>query len=131
MSISQEDMGDKNSVWQIVADILMKYGSLKVFPPATHEGQCTEPYIVLKEDGAAVIPGYSSMYRYFRIMIYVPRSQYSKLDGYEAEVRRVIEEKIFPLLLPTGSQESDYYDANYKAHMRAILYRNVFRNKLV
>lgn len=131
MSISQEDMGDKNSVWQIVADILMKYGSLKVFPPAMHKGEALEPYIVLKEDGAAVVPGYSSMYRYFRIMIYVPRNEYSKLDAYEAEVKNIMREKVFPLLLPTGSQESDYYDDNYNAHMRALLYRNVFREKHV
>lgn len=133
MSISQEDMGEKNSVWQIVADILMKYGSLKVYPPATHKGKATDnkAWIVLKEDGAATVPGYSSMYRYFRIMIYAPRNEYSKLDEYEAEVREIIEQHIFPLLLPTGSQESDYYDDNYDAHMRALLYRNVFRNKLV
>lgn len=129
MSISQEDMGEKNSVWQIVADILMKYGSLKVYPPAVHKGIVEEPYIVLKEDGAAVVPGYSSMYRYFRIMIYVPRDQYSLLDQYEADLKEILREKIFPLLLPTGSQESDYYDDNYNGYMRALLYRNVFREK--
>lgn len=129
MSISQEDIGEKNSVWQIVADILMKYGSLKVYPPAVHKGVVEEPYIVLKEDGAAVVPGYSSMYRYFRIMIYVPRNQYSLLDQYETELKEILREKIFPLLLPTGSQESDYYDDNYNGYMRALLYRNVFREK--
>ena len=129
MSISQEDIGEKNSVWQIVADILMKYGSLKVYPPAVHKGTVEEPYIVLKEDGAAVVPGYSSMYRYFRIMIYVPRNQYSLLDQYEADLKEILREKIFPLLLPTGSQESDYYDDNYNGYMRALLYRNVFREK--
>ena len=131
MSVKQEDIGEKTSVWQIVADILMKYGSLPVFPPATHKGKCTEPYIVLKEDGAAVVLGCSSMYRYFRIMIYVPRNEYSKLDAYEAEVRQIMQENVFPLLLPRGSQESDYYDDNYDAHLRQLLYRNVYRDKHV
>lgn len=131
MSIKREDIGDKTSVWQIVADILAKYGSLPVFPPATHKGHCDKPYIVLKEDGASVVAGYSSMYRYFRIMIYVPRNEYSKLDEYEAEVRQVLQENVFPLLLPYGSHESDYYDDNYDAHLRQMLYRNVYRDKHV
>lgn len=129
MSIKQEDIGEKTSVWQIVADILTKYGSLPVFPPATHNGEVTTPYIVLKEDGSAVVPSYSSMYRYFRIMIYVPRNEYSKLDEYEAEVRRILQDNVFPLLLPSGSSESDYYDDNYNGHLRALLYRNVYREK--
>lgn len=129
MPILQEDIGTKDSIWQIVADILVKYGSLPVFPPATHKGACTEPYIVLKEDGATTVPGFSSMYRYFRIMLYVPRTQYSKLDMYEAELKKILRDNIFPLLLPSGLQESDYYDDNYDAHMRTLVYRNVYREK--
>lgn len=131
MAISQEDLGVKDSVWQIVMDILNKYGDLPVYPPATHNGECTEPYIVVKRDGGARIPSYSSQYQYIRIMIYVPRNQYSKLDEYQKRVENLIQEKIFPLLLPTGQIESDYYDDNYNAHMRAMLYRNVRRNKLL
>lgn len=129
MSIIQEDIGNKTSVWQIVADILQKYGSLPVFPPATHKGVCKEPYIVLKEDGAGNVIGCSSMYRYFRIMIYVPRNEYSKLDQYEAEVREVLSDNVFPLLLPFGNHESDYFDDNYDAHLRQMVYRNVYRDK--
>ena len=131
MSISQEDLLEKDSVWQIVADILMKYGNIPVYPPATHNGECQSPYIVIKRDGSAKIPSYSSQYQYFRIMIYVPRNQYSKLDDYQKQVENLINEKIFPLLLPTGQIESDYYDDNYNAHMRALLYRNVRRNNLL
>lgn len=128
MSITQEDLGEKDSVWQIIADILNKYGELPVYPPAIHNGECTSPYIVLKKDGGARVPGYSSQYQYYRVMIYVPRNQYSKLDDYQKQVETIFKEKIFPLLLPTGQIESDYYDDNYNAHMRAILYRNVRRN---
>lgn len=131
MAITKEDIGEKESVWQIVADILKKYGSLDVFPPAMHKGECTTPYIVLAEDGQSNIVGYTAMYRYFRVMIYVPRDEYSKLDAYESEVRKVMQENVFPLLLPVGTAESDYYDANYDAHLRALLYRNVYRDKHV
>lgn len=131
MSISQEDLGEKDSVWQIIMDILNKYSELPVYPPATHNGECIQPYIVVKRDGGARIPSYSSQYQYIRFMIYVPRNQYSKLDEYQKQLENLIQEKIFPLLLPTGQIESDYYDDNYNAHMRAILYRNVRRNKLL
>ncbi len=127
--IKSEDIGVKTSVWQIVADILQKYGELPVFPPATHKGQCTKPYIVLKEDGATNVAGYSSMYQYFRIMLYVPKNKYSQLDYYDKQLVKIIEEHIYPLLLPTGQKESDYYDDNYDAHMRTFLYRNVYRQK--
>lgn len=131
MSISQEDLTGKDDVWQIIVDILNKYGDFPVYPPAMHNGECTEPYLVVKEDGSARVPSYSSQYRYVRIMLYVPRNQYSKLGEYQKRVEKIIEEKIFPLLLPTGQIESDYYDDNYNAHMRAMLYRYVRRNKLL
>lgn len=133
MSISQEDLNitGNDSVWGIVQKLLEKYGSLSVYPPATHDGECSKPYIVLKMDGSAQIPSYSSQYQYMRIMLYVPRNQYSKLDEYQKQIENIIAEKIFPLLIPTGQKESDYYDDNYKAHMRATLYRYVQRNKLL
>lgn len=133
MSISQEDLNitENDSVWDIVATLLEKYGDFPVYPPATHNGECTSPYIVLKRDGSAKVPQNSSQYQYMRVMLYVPRNQYSKLDEYQKQIENVIQEKIFPLLLPTGQIESDYYDDNYNAHMRAMLYRNVRRNKLL
>lgn len=127
--IKSEDIGDKTSVWQIIADILTKYGDLPVYPPATHRGQCREPYIVLKADGATVMPGYSSMQQYYRILLYVPKNEYSKLDEYDKKLVKLIEDYCYPLLLPTGQKASDYYDDNYDAHMRAFLYRNVYRQK--
>lgn len=131
MSISQEDLTGKDDVWQIIMDIFNKYGELPVYPPAIHNGECKEPYLVVKRDGGARVPSYSSQYMYIRFMLYVPRNQYSKLGEYQKQVENLIEEKISPLLLPTGQQESDYYDDNYKAHMRAMVYRYVRRNNLL
>ena len=45
------------------------------------------------------------------------------------ELKKIIEKKLFPLLVPTGQKMTDYYDDNYKAHLRTILYRNSVRNK--
>lgn len=121
---------ESKSVWQIIFDTLNEAG-FEVFSPGQHKGECIKPYIVLSQDGTAAIPGLSSRYRYFRILLYVPQQRYSFLDKFERDVENVIQKKLYPMVKPTGQVESDYFDDNYNAHMRAILYRNVYRDKIV
>lgn len=119
---------ETRSVWKIIFDTLTENG-FNVYPPATHVGECKSPYIVLKQDGGVQINDYSSERVYYRFMLYVPREQYTFLDEYEKQVKKVLDEQLFPMLMPTGQKENDFYDDNYNAHLRAFLYRNNVRNK--
>lgn len=123
-----KDINPEKTVWQIMFETLSNSG-FEVYPPATKVGECKSPYIVLKEDGSSQINNYSSERVYYRILLYVPRNMYSQLTVLESEVRKVLDDELYPLILPTGQSDPDFYDDNYNAHMRAFFYRNNRRNK--
>lgn len=116
------------TVWEHVFRMLKEAG-INVYPPATKKGECTEKYVVMKQDGSAQMGTYSSESVYYHFMLYVPQNKYNELGEYEEEVKGILDTKLYPLLMPTGSDMSDYYDDSVKAHMRSFLYRNVVRNK--
>lgn len=122
------------SIFETICDTLNSDEKLKeekviTYPPATKKGECKEPYVVLKQDGGSKIGSFSSERVYYRFMIYVPRSMYSNLEYYESIVKNVIDTKLYPMLMPTGQKETDYYDDNLNAHLRTFLYSNNVRNK--
>lgn len=116
------------STWR---DIFKELNDSKVdvYPPATKKGECTSPYVVVKQDGSTQAGTFSSEYVYYQFMLYVPHNAYDKLDDYEKEVKGILASKLHPWLMPTGSNMPDYYDDTIKAHMRSFMYRNNVRNK--
>lgn len=119
---------DERTIWERIADALLESG-FEVYPPATKVGECKEKYIVVKTAGSSQINGYSSEAHYYNILLYVPQNEYNELDKFKKEVKEAISTKLFPLLMPTGQEQPDYYDDSYKAHMITIQYRNNVRNK--
>lgn len=121
-------MAQEKTVWEMLFEALKNEG-IKVYPPATKTGECTEPYVVVKESGASEIPGISSQSRYFTVMVYVPKDTYTQLAREKSRTKEVIAEKLYPILFPTGEETPDFYDDTVKAHTTSILYRNSIRNK--
>ena len=119
---------ETRNVWEIISDTLKENG-WDVFPPGTKKGECKSKYIVLKQDGSSQVGSFSSQFDYYMFLLYVPSNEYSKLGTYEKQLKDLLASKLFPLLVPTGQKMTDYYDDNYKAHLRTILYRNSVRNK--
>ena len=121
-------MEEKN-VWQIIFSTLSDNG-IEVYPPATRNGKCTNPYVVLKKGGSNKIFGYSSKRDYYLFMLYVPRTQYSILSDFEAAVKSILDvPPLYPMIMPTGETENDYYDDNLDAHLRMFTYYNNVRVK--
>lgn len=119
---------NEEGIWSTIADALIKAG-IDVYPPATHEGECLKEYVVLKQYGSSQIVHFSSERVYYMIMLYVPRNKYSYLETFERKVKKVLDEDLYPLIMPSGSKDADYYDDNYKAHLRMFMYHNNVRNK--
>lgn len=128
MILEIKDYGE-NTLWEIITNTLIEH-NIDVYPPATAKGECKKPYVVLKQDGATKIPGLSSEKVFYMFMLYVPKEQYTYLSRFEEEVRNALED-IIPMILPVGETNTDYYDDNYNAHMRYMLYRANRRNKYV
>lgn len=120
---------EKKNVWEIVVSELNKNG-INAYPPATKQGQCKEKYVVVKSGGSTRANTYSSRRNIYNIFLYVPKNEYSTLLDFQAEVEEVMaKEPIYPMLMPTGNSENDYYDDNIDAHLRIISYYNNQRVK--
>nr|DAO23411.1 MAG TPA: tail completion protein [Caudoviricetes sp.] len=110
------------SRWQDIFLHLKKEG-FDVYSPGTKVGECTEEYIVVKNDGSSKHPTVSSDNDLYAVMCYVPKESYSRLEPMVQEVKSVMK-GLEPMILPYGSQTPSYYDDSYKAHMISIEYKN-------
>ncbi len=112
----------KESRWQDIYTHLKNSG-FNVYSPSTKVGECSEPYVVVKNDGSSRHESYSTDVDLYAVMCYVPKTRYSFLEVYVSQVKRAMRE-IEPMIRPTGQQTPSYYDDTYKAHMISIGYRN-------
>ena len=101
----------------------LKENGFDVYSIGQHEGICTEPYIVIKENGESEIVGTSLTNDIVELLIYYPIGTYSKLNEYKQStlyamkllkgIRRVIE------AMPT------VIDDDKKAYMTSFTYRKI------
>ena len=110
------------SRWQDIFLHLKKAG-FDVYSPGIKVGECTEEYIVVKNDGSSKHPTLSSDNDLYAVMCYVPKENYSRLEPMVQEVKKAMK-GLEPMILPYGSQTPSYYDDSYKAHMISIEYKN-------
>lgn len=116
------------SIWKTIFKGLEEKG-IDVYPPGTKQGECKNRYVVVKQNGKAQAGSFSSEFVYYLFLLYVPRNQYSEMEEYEEQVKAVLDNELYPMLMPTNSTIPDYYDDEIKAHMRSLVYRNCVRNK--
>lgn len=120
---------ENKNVWERIVSVLNENG-INAYPPATKQGQCKEKYVVVKYAGANQHKTYSTQKNYYEFYLYVPKNNYSILADFEAEVRAVLDKPpLYPMIMPTGSSENDYYDDNIDAHLRSFSYYNYQRVK--
>lgn len=110
------------SRWQDIFLHLQSAG-FDVYPPAIKVGECTEEYIVVKNDGSSRHAGLSTDDDFYAVMCYVPKQAYSSLETLVQRVKGAMKE-LEPMILPYGSQTPSYYDDSVKAHMVSIQYKN-------
>ena len=101
----------------------LKNNGFDVYSIGQHEGICTNPYIVIKENGESEIVGTSLYNDIVELLIYYPIGSYSKIDEYKQSiltkmndlkgVRRVID--------PTPT----IIDDDKKAYMTSFIYRRI------
>ena len=110
------------SVYEKAFDNL-KENNIDVYPPSTHEGECTSPYVVLKDAGASKAMTYSSQYVLYDMMCYVPGNRYTDLQTYVDKCKEAMA-GVYPMLMPTGLETSSFYDDTVKGWMVSVEYRN-------
>ena len=111
-----------NSRWEDISEHIRNKG-YDVYSPGTKVGECTKPYIVVKNDGSSQHTSFSTDNDLYAVMCYVPKMQYSRLEPLVQEIKDIMEE-LKPMILPYGTQTPSYYDDSVKAHMVSIEYKN-------
>lgn len=96
----------------------------EVYFAGQHEGDCTSPYVVIKSAGVAQVYGISSERPLYDILLYVPKNQYTKLEGLRAETKGKLK-KLFPLVSYAGVETESYFDESNKAHMISLQYQGI------
>lgn len=117
----------ENTRWSDIFNCLKNAGFL-VYSPGTKEGECTKPYIVVKDAGASKAPSVSSTVNLYDLLLYIPKNQYSKMEPFIKEAETVMDE-LWPMIRPTHTRTTAFYDDSVKGFMVSLQYQNYVKNK--
>ena len=110
------------SRWQDIYKHLKNEG-FDVYSPGQHQGECTSPYVVVKDMGTTKFGEFSSTKTLYDIMCYVPRDHFSQLEPfvYALETSMI---KMRPMICPAYYKTPSFYDDTVKGHMISVQYIN-------
>lgn len=112
--------------WKDIYNKLKEHG-LDVYSPGQHTGECTSPYVVVKNAGRTGSTEISSSQDLYDLMCYVPKDHYSTLEPLVDQVEAIMDE-LFPMLRPVHFRTASYYDDSVKGHMISTQYVNWKKN---
>lgn len=101
----------------------LKKSGFKVYYPTQHQGECTEPYVVVKDATTTKYLNFSSTITYYDIMCYVPKDAFSTLEPFLEQVKEAMK-GLVPMIKPTYTQTQSFYDDTIKGHMVSVQYKN-------
>lgn len=112
-------------VYDLIFDKLTENG-LKVFAPNTHEGECIEPYVVVKETDTTRYVNYTSSIALYDIMCY--SKNYTDCLKLKQKVKEIMRE-VSPSVKPTFNETAAFFDESVKGYMTSVEYRNYRKNE--
>lgn len=101
----------------------LKDKGFDVYFPAQKLGECTSPYVVVRDATTSQVSGISSTVTYYDILCYVPGHQFSILETFVDSVKDAMR-TLSPMIKPTYSQTQSFYDEKINAHMISVQYKN-------
>ena len=101
----------------------LKSNAIDVYFPGQAVGDVLSPRTVVKCNGSAKVGDVSTTQDLYDVMCYVPQNQYSQVETYKTEVKRIMG-LMKPTIMPTFIETESYYDDTIKGHMVSIMYRN-------
>lgn len=97
---------------------------IEVYSPAQKSGECTSPYVVVKDGGTTKFNNFSSTQTVYDVMCYVPKNKFTELEKFVATVKTIMK-KLEPMIMPMYFETASFYDDSVKAHMISVQYRNM------
>lgn len=114
-------MSDTPEVWKLIFSHLKKSG-FSVYSPGQHQGECTEPYVVVRIGSSLPYNGYTTIQTPYEALCYVPKVKFSTLESYVNSVEDCLKQCNF--LRSLNSRTPSYYDEDVKGHMIATRFVN-------
>lgn len=112
--------------WKDIYNKLKEHG-IDVYSPGRKTGECTSPYVVVKDAGRTGSTEISSSQDLYDLMCYVPKDQYSTLEGFVDNIEEIMDE-LFPMVRPMHFRTASFYDDTVKGHMVSTQYYNWKKN---
>ena len=112
--------------WKNIFDKLKEH-EVDVYSPGRKTGECTSPYVVIKDAGRVASTEISSSQDLYDLMCYVPKDQYSTLEGFVDSIEEIMDE-LFPMVRPMHFRTASFYDDTVKGHMMSTQYYNWKKN---
>lgn len=122
LPISPISFKPAKSRWQDIY-LHLKNKGFDVYAPAQKEGDCTSPYLVIKNDGSYNHVNFSTDRDMYAIYCYVPKDKYSELEPLVQAVKDAMLE-LYPMIQSYGQQLPAFYDDSVKGHYVGIEYEN-------
>lgn len=112
--------------WQDIYNNLKQSG-FKVYSPGQHKGECTENYIVVKQDGEISTLNFSSSVVHYKLLCYFPQNSYSSSEIFIRSVKETMK-SLYPMITYTNQQDPPFYDDAVKGWMISLRYQNHVKN---
>ena len=110
------------SQWQNIYKHLKAKG-FDVYSPGQHNGDCTAPYVVVRDAGLSRLSEFSSKQARYDLLCYVPQDQFSTLEPYVDDVEAAMKD-LYPAVVSMHFRTSSFLDDTVKGHMVSTQYRN-------
>lgn len=107
-------------IWKDIYRHLKQEG-FDVYSLGQHEGECKNPYLVLRDNG--VTRRQSIEVPEYEVLLYYPMDHYSEFSGYISGVKTAMN-KLFPSLKLVEDEQPHYPDSEKRAYMTSLIYRN-------
>ena len=101
----------------------LKNNGFDVYSIGQHEGICTNPYIVVKENGESEVIGTSLINNTVELLIYYPVGTYSKLNEYKQSVLYTM--KLLKGIRRVMDPMPTIIDDDKKAYMTSFTYKKI------
>ena len=101
----------------------LKDNGFDVYSIGQHKGICTNPYIVIKENGESEIAGTSLTNDIVELLIYYPVGTYSKLNEYKQSILYTI--KLLKGIRRVVEPMPTIIDDDKKAYMTSFTFRKI------
>ena len=101
----------------------LKEKGFDVYSIGQHQGTCSSPYLVIKENGESDIAGTSYIIDVVEILVYYPMGSYSLMGSYTDKLKR--EMRYFKKVSRVIDPMPTIIDDDKRAYMTSYTYRKI------